>query len=346
MIGVCGNIVSQFRVTIFFGSMFGDATMPSTWRELADLAHACINDDVDTLRDWILANVDDVPVFDCERCGEMSHRDDACSVDDGDMEWCESCVENAAYYWESDGSYHSEPEEEEVPESEYAAYSTTHGIAGKPGEIGIEVELKFHSDESDVVEAANENGLIAKHDGSLRESNSAEIITAPFKPDRNGIKELGGLMKFLDTVKASGWSKRTYGIHINLDATRITRFDIARLERFLAQNSADIVRVAGREESYYAPILQRGTLQLGTPCTKYAALHILTDQQPGKKRLEFRMFQSNAKATGVRSCAQFALDVTTYCQRCGWRELQWSSFCTMFPAWAHFRTANDEAETT
>lgn len=46
----------------------------------------------------------------CERrrCHEVVHIDSLCEVDD--EQWCEHCRDNYAYHWESDDSWHSEPE--------------------------------------------------------------------------------------------------------------------------------------------------------------------------------------------------------------------------------------------
>lgn len=275
----------------------------------------------------------DLPISMCERCDCDVHEEDTQLVD-GDNVWCDDCVSNAAYYWEDDGEYHSEPEREDCSDS-FGGYHGESRNSAKPGDIGLEVELQFHDDASDVNDHAEQAGLIMEQDSSLNYSNSGEAITHPFTPDRKGMKELGGLTQFLDAVRASGWSNTGYGIHVNVDRRGISRYVLARVERFMSRNVDDVYRIAGRQSSQWSPVLNRSTYELGKETQKYAALRIASD------RVEFRIFQSNARAKGVRHCASFALDLISYCRDAGWDGLEWSSFCEAYPQWADFRTKSD-----
>ena len=276
---------------------------------------------------------DDIPVCTCDRCDETVLSDCTHMIDDCDT-WCDECTNIAAYYWEDDGEYHSEPEPD-IDEDTFGRYHSNSRNPANPGDIGIEVELQFHDDASEVCEHARDSNIMLEEDASLNYSNSGEAITHPFKPDRDGLKKLGGLTEFLDAVRASAWSNTGYGIHVNVDRRGLSRFTLARVERFMSRNVHDVYRVAGRVASQWSPVLNRSTRDLGTVTQKYAAMRIASD------RIEFRLFQSNAKATGVRSCVRFSLDLIDYCRDAGWDGLVWSQFCEAYPQWASFRTAND-----
>jgi hypothetical protein len=309
--------------------------MPN-YREYRELADAVVREDASDMIAWLLEHMSgEIEVCRCERCESLVHSEDTRWIDDC-QSWCESCTECAAYYWESDDEYHSEPEPHDDEDS-YSGYHSSTRARAQRGQIGVEVELKFHDEPREVNEAANDAGLYVEEDASLGESNSAEVITDPFTPDRKGLKTLGGLTEFLDAVRASGWSKSGYGIHVNIDRRGLSRYDLARVERFLFRNPDDVFRVAGRANCHWSQIQNRRTRELGLRTEKYSALRIADD------RIEFRLFQSNAKADGVRHCVRFSLDLIDYCRRSGWSRLDWSSFCEAYPFWRTFRTSDDAA---
>ena len=312
-----------------------DSALASLLIEHGD-AHEVLVASVPTsdLEDAVRDVIDDLPLFQCGCCDCETHEDDGRSV--GDSSWCDDCVESSAYYWESDDCYHDEPEPDE-DEGSYGGYHGERRRQAAPGDIGIEVELQFHDEPYDVSSHANDAGIMVEEDSSLNYSNSGEAITHPFTPNRKGMQELGGLTEFLGAVRASAWSNTGYGIHINVDRRGLSRFTLARVERFMGANVADVYRVAGRESSQWSPMLNRRTRDLGSTTGKYAALRIASD------RVEFRVFQSNARAKGVRHCARFSLDLIEFCRDAGWSRLNWSTFCESYPQWAEFRMANDEA---
>ena len=277
--------------------------MPN-YRELDEVATAIIDNDGSTMAQFIMSNHCDLPISECERCNELVHHDDSTTVDDQES-WCSSCAESSAYYHESQGGYYSEPERNS---DEYPEYHTSNLRSGFAGAVGIELELKFHDEPHEVMSSADDHDVCLEQDSSLNESNSAEAITHPFRGDRIGVKELGGLVKFLDAVRASGWNKDDYGIHVNLDRGKMSNFDVLRAMQFVKANAEQVARVAGRDRIYSGSRFCDtfiDALRIGKRgyTGKYSPIHI------DGKRVEFRIFQANAKADGVRATVRFSQDV-------------------------------------
>lgn len=298
------------------------------WRELDNMARAIVDGDVDDLREYLTQNVDDIPVCRCERCEEWTHHDDTNCVDDTES-WCEYCATNYAHYSERRGGYYTETDDE------YPEYHSQHRRRGFRGAIGIEVELQFTSDCEDVLAAADAADVIVESDGSLHEENSAEAITHPFRPDREGMRKLGGLAEFLESVKARGWDLPGYGVHINIDRGKYTRFDVGRTMRFIASNADKVARIAGRSTVYNGS--SRG-LPIADCCPAYRSIR---DDRLGVKyatvnlcpgRIEFRIFQSNARVDGVRRCVRFSRDLLQFGRDAGHRAT-WGDFVSAYPEW-------------
>jgi hypothetical protein len=307
------------------------------WSELNDAANAIVSQDFDELAQFVMRH-HDVPVCECERCNELTHHDETRCVDES-YSWCDSCVSDAAYYHESDGEYHSEPE----PSSdEYPVYHSSTLRPGFRGAIGIELELQFHDEPCDVIDAADQHDVNLEQDSSLTRENSAEVITHPFRADRAGLKALGGLTAFLDAVRCGGWGRRDYGIHVNLDRGKFSNFDVLRATQFIKNNANEVARVAGRDRIYSGDTFARTFIDrvaIGKRgyCPKYSPIHI------DGRRVEFRIYQANAKAEGVRQCVRFSRDVMEFARRAGYRGLTWSAFIVEFPRWANYRKADINA---
>ena len=309
--------------------------MPN-YRELDEVATAILDSDSSEMARFILRNHCDVPITECERCSELTHHDESRCVDNETT--CESCAQSA-YYWESDGEYHWE---EEQNSDEYPEYHSSNLRRGFPGAVGIELELKFHDEPSEVMEFAESSDICMEQDSSLDESNSAEAITHPFLANRAGMKKLGGLFSFLENVRASGWNLNNYGIHVNLNRGKISNFDVLRAMQFIKQNAEQVARVAGRDRIYSGSRFEDtyiDRLRIGKRgySGKYSPIHI------DGNRVEFRIYQANAKPEGVRATVRFSQDVIQFASEAGYRGLDWSSFVVRFPQWVDFRVNDHNA---
>ena len=302
------------------------------WRTLDSLARAIVADDMSLVLE-VLREQEDLPVQECEHCDDLCHTDDMCDVEG--EQWCSHCVDYDAYYWDRDGELHREPEPDE---NEYPDYHSQRKRPGFRGACRIEIELEFHDEPSDVMHAAENADVLIEQDSSLSRDNSAEAITHPFKLDRDGLRKLGGLAEFLDSVRCGGWERRNYGIHVNLDRGNYTRFDVGRAMRFLAQNAYVVSQICGRDHVYNGG---RG-LAIGDCCPAYASIR---DDRLGVKyatvnlcpgRIEFRIFQSNAKPEAVRKYVRFSRDVLEF-GRIGGHRGTWSQFAERYPEWSTFQ---------
>tara|TARA_R110000868_G_scaffold148839_1_gene370987 strand:- start:125 stop:1063 length:939 start_codon:yes stop_codon:yes gene_type:complete len=309
--------------------------MPN-YRELDEVACAIVDSDSSTMAQFILQNHCDVPISECERCSEFVHHDESRCVDDETV--CESCS-SGAYYWESDGEYHWE---EERNSDEYPEYHSSNLRSGFKGAVGIELELKFHDEPHEVMDLAESSDICLEQDSSLDESNSAEAITHPFLANREGLKKLGGLHSFLENVRASGWNKDNYGIHVNLNRGSISNFDVLRAMQFIVKNAEQVARVAGRDRIYSGSrfadtFVDRLRIAKRGHTGKYSPINL------DGNRVEFRIYQANAKSDGVRAAVRFSQDVIQFASEAGYRGLTWSSFVARFPQWVDFRVNDHNA---
>lgn len=309
--------------------------MPN-YRELDEVATAIVDRDSSTMAEFILSHHCDIPVCECSNCNEYTHHDETRTVDDDIV--CEGCAESA-HYWESDNEYHWD---EEPNSDEYHDYGSFCPNAGFSGAVGIELELQFFDDATDVIERSEDSGVWVENDSSLTLSNSAEAITQPFRADRAGLKRLGGLTSFLDTVRCGGWGRENYGIHINLNRGHYSPYDVIRALTFVKDNAGEVARCCGRDRIYdgnHGIALNEFTLdRMGVArgyTRKYSPIHMQ------RNRVEFRIFQANAKAERVADTVRFAQDVMEFSQSAGYRGLNWSAFCASFPRWTSYRIADD-----
>lgn len=302
------------------------------FRELHNLAHAVIGQDVEELIEFIRENFS-LPVTQCERCDELTHDEDAVSIDD-DEQWCESCARYHAYEWESDGCYHSNPEPEW---DEYPSYHSSDLRRGFSGAVGIELELVFRDDASEVKEHASDCDVCLEEDSSMSEPNSAEVITHPFRGDRNGLKKLGGLTAFLDRVNARGWDHNNYGIHVNLNRGKMSNFDVLRATMFLRDNAASVASIAGRDRIYSGSNFGDTYVNRLEIARGYTAKYSMISAD--RNRVEFRIYQANAKPAGVRRAVRFSQDVMSFASRAGYAGLTWQNFVSAFPRWVETETA-------
>ena len=304
------------------------------WRTLDAIARAILEEDTGELVE-LTRGLLELPLSECEHCDELTHHDDTHGVHTDGMgcqeSWCESCVECYATYWNSDGEYHDSPECTE----DYPDYHSADKRPGFDNACGLEVELEFFQPPDEVIAAADAADVLLEQDSSLSESNSAEAITHPFRLDRDGLAKLGGLTQFLANVKCGGFGRLHYGIHVNLNRGNYTRFDVGRAMRFLATHSDEVARVCGRASVYDG----RGGRAIAD-C--YPASSSIRDNRLGVKyatvnlchrRIEFRIFQSNAKPDAIRRYVKFARDVMEF-GRIGGHNSTWTQFTQAYQEWS------------
>lgn len=219
------------------------------------------------------------------------------------------CYERHAddlYYWDSDGEYHWEEEEEPEEENDIPDYHDEYRPwkekdFGRELVFGCELELKAIDDRVTVKDIAHNFNLIAERDGSLCDTYGIEIIGGPMKleeyKDSNWIK-------FLKRVQgeAKGWDAgKGYGMHISINRKALSDFHVGKLLVFIHSNEELCEKIAGRGATEYQTYVDKkiphGKHMYGD---KYEALAIRD-----RNRLECRIFRSTLKPSSFLKNLEF-----------------------------------------
>lgn len=228
---------------------------------------------------------------------------------------CLEANECDLYYWDSDGNYHNEPEEDEE-ESRDCGRSGYHsdsnarkrwsniGNNSKNADVfGVELEMKANdqSDLEDICSRAMGCGFLAEYDGSLDEALGVEIVAPPIPlaKFRKGVWS-----EFMDGIRrlGTGWDAGTgYGIHISITRSTLSKVQQGKFVRFFADNKAFCEAIAGRKETSYARY-QRQSWKVGVfgETEKYLAASIRPHN-----RIEVRIFRSTLKFPSFLKNVQF-----------------------------------------
>ena len=261
----------------------------------------------------------------CESCSEYCAPDDARSVDD--ETWCQGCVENSAYYWESDGEYHSESEpEDETDEHGIPDYHDTE-IEIEPARLtradvmGIEIETYQTriDDAAEYLAGVREEWTDAvkyERDGSLDDTYGVEIAAQPYSLAEirsTGDSPWKSVIDWSRTHGGKSWDAgQGYGIHISLNGKMLNQCHRARIVRFFNDNKSLCESLAGRPESRWAKYITKDKLSAESKGTdKYQAAANRGD------RIEVRIFRGTLNWDRFVRNAEFVDAVRIYTESCG-----------------------------
>lgn len=185
-------------------------------------------------------------VFDCD--GELNYRDDL-------------------YYWESDGEYHHDAEEDSDDDerSEGPNISLIRSYSYKPITefismpydskevpffgIELEVERMDKSDTSlgDMAKKIENKAWYFKNDGSL--NNGFEIVTHPltFSYIKHSAKDFESALNELSCNAYNSYNANTCGMHIHISKKAFGTWQLYKFMKFFAENVPFIVAISQRK---------------------------------------------------------------------------------------------------
>lgn len=167
------------------------------------------------------------------------------------------------YYWESDGEYHNEPEDDEDEDDEYGPI--INGYSYKPSPkyyrlnndndktpffgIELEVERKNSNDirHSEMAEMIEHEHWYFKSDGSL--TDGFEIVTHPltFNYIKQTFKTFEDSLKLLIDNNYNSYNANTCGMHVHITKKCFTTWHLYRFLKFFVENKEFIVSISQRK---------------------------------------------------------------------------------------------------
>ncbi len=276
----------------------------------------------------------------CNRCDGRCTCDEFFDVD-GDLV-CNGCREDA-YYWESDGEYHWEPEPEES--EELADYGTFGRLCRRIGgdkingltDCGyeLEVEVDDRVDCAERLTSATKLVCGVERDGSLDADRGAEIVTH-YGPLSHISEETAHVCKILQRCGATSHDTDCCGLHVSLSCGDCSTYEIAKYVVFwnLPENAAFLTVFARRWGEFYAmpKPTEKGLRVMPEESAKMA--EVLSDrdrrelvnlQERHRGRLEVRAFRGTTRLETVRACLELSVLSLTYC-RTENPTLRWQDF--------------------
>jgi hypothetical protein len=160
------------------------------------------------------------------------------------------------YYWESDGEYHDEPEEDGCIQS-YSfkpppKYFITNNESFKDLPLFMGIELEIENEKNSISNGAmseilDDSHLYFKTDGSL--SDGFEIVTHPLTFE--WIKEnKSNFSQMLESIKNNGfrsYDSTTCGMHIHLSKKNFGAWHLYRFLKFFQENKEFIIAISQRK---------------------------------------------------------------------------------------------------
>ncbi len=277
-------------------------------------------------------------IFNCARCESWSFFDDGTNVDDS--HWCESCTQEHAHHWESDGAFHDEPEPVDdddcddygIPEYHVSNLRIPAGILARPDVLGIELETYWR----DVNHAAGylsqlrtqlRESLKFERDSSIDERHGIEIVCSPWRlaDIRAGLAPWKGILETARRQSARAWDAGdSYGMHVSLNGSIITEAYRARIVRFINSNRTLCESFARRPQNRWAEYRPKDKLSAearASESSHYDAAHLHDNG-----RIEIRIFRASLQwESFVRAC-EFCDAVRVYCADCGFNGLTAAGF--------------------
>lgn len=246
----------------------------------------------------------------CNSCWEDAPRCDRCDRDtwetrdvDGDN-WCGRCVENYAYYWESDDEYHSDPE----PNGSIFSYHERRGRrmsgATSGNYVGVELEVIPDGDRESLAEEVADLGDVHCEEDSSLDDDGFEIVTDYGEIDQ--VLRLCG--RIADTVGGEAKSHDTdcCGLHVHLSRNGCTQYEIARLVIFWNSpvNRLFLRRFSRRKPNTYCKVKDvdgKSESELANSKERYEVVNVTN-----KNTLEIRAFRGTTRKSTLLACVQLA----------------------------------------
>lgn len=266
----------------------------------------------------------------CENDHSVYCTDLSAQVDEG-------AAERSLYYYDSDGEWHTVPEESDdydedgcdVDDSGLFGYSTNilriHGWPNRTPRnslcFGVELEMEsrsrsLHSDMLELLRGRRGNGrYILKYDGSLDEGKGAELVTQPFTLADHQ-KHFGWdkiLSDKLRDIARSGSGTTNCGLHVHVNRAALTPLTIGKLLVFLNHpNTSRLVTTVAQRSSN--GMCQRDEKKKAT--SERSGYHCRYDilNVGNTGTVEFRMFRGNLRPERVLKAVEFCHALVMFCQ--------------------------------
>ena len=267
--------------------------------------------------------------FQCETSGHWFARDEFTCVDvDGDSV-CFEYHEDSLYYWECDGEYHWDMEEEddegagEVDSYHSCANRHTRHAWSLCKGAGIELEL-YSKHRANVASIARSHGLLAEEDGSLHASYGVELIGAPFSlEDYQSAKSPCPWSKVLAELCAMDETKgygagEGYSIHVSLTRSLFGGdLNVAKYAAFINRYAIISECVAQRANAYNGGF-DRNTKVIPPSRRerKYSAVNV----EDG--RVETRIFRSNLRNERLVKAVEYCFAGMEYVKNASMRQIE------------------------
>lgn len=191
--------------------------------------------------------------------------------------------------------------------------------------IGLELETFINGDRRNLITSCYKlqddySQVVVEEDSSLSRTNGAEFI---FKPTSfmeliardSPVKKIIEKMRGFGTI---GWDAGlNYGVHLNLNAYKMSNLHCAKLCYFINKNNDLCEIVGGRPESRYQEYL----------ATRLSKHHHVSDNKyqaavrRSEARVEIRIFRSSLMWERLRRYFEFADSVRNYTKMASAREL-------------------------
>lgn len=214
------------------------------------------------------------------------------------------CTESdEIYWWDSDGEYHTEPDEDGIMGYHDGFRPWNHNpVDGL--KFGCELECYALHDRTDIAEYAHKYKFLAEEDGSLDDSHGVEIIAPPMTFQEH-TDPAGKWLSFLADVqgKAKAWDAGIgYGLHISVNRSALTKFHTGKFLVFIHRNRAMCEKIAGRRQTHYAPY--RPEMKI-TEAKRYENAKYNAVGLPSDKRIEVRIFRATLKPESFLKNVEF-----------------------------------------
>lgn len=243
---------------------------------------------------------------------------------------CSLCLNTDYQYCWRDANYHNVPEKWIASYHRHPKRSSFYNKVdfSNPKLLGLEIETFIQGDRKSIyntaIEAESFHFTMAEEDSSLAATNGVEFI---FKPcvlqdtdDEN--HPLRKTVEYLRTHKTLAWDAgRNYGMHISINANRLTRLHCAKFCYFINRNTQLCEIFAGRPECRWAEYLSGRLGNAGNLSpSKYLAA------RRDEKRVEVRIFRSSLFWPRVRRNLEFVDSVREYTKVASSQELNRESY--------------------
>lgn len=246
----------------------------------------------------------------CHSCWESAPRCDRCDRDtfetrevDG-HEWCERCVENHAYYWESDEEYHTEPEALGPIFFRHDRRGRRMCGATSGNFVGVELEVIPNGDRDSLAEWVNGLGDLHCEEDSSLDDDGFEIVTDYGEIDQ--VLRLCGRIAGVVDGEAKSHDTDCCGLHVHVSRNGCSQYEIARLVIFWNSpvNSLFLRRFSRRKPNTFCKVKDvngKSEAELATAKDRYEVVNVTN-----RNTLEIRAFRGTTRRSTLLACVQMA----------------------------------------